>query len=234
MSDFGILAASFMNREGYGNDRTGLRPWPALLADALRRGELEALRWSTLFTSEVSRFGRMDLFSRLGLMAVELLDADFPSMQPVQRDATGVCVETLSGSTATDRRFLQMPLASTFAYTLPSTVLGEICIQHRFRGPVMCLLPVRGQAGSLETARGWLKRGESSAAVCVACDLPDKKIAAAVLSTHDAIIDDWLGCAVLIGSRTGAIREHPWRSGTLPQLARSLCTLNNPAPGHGA
>ncbi len=228
-----ILAASFLDLTGYGNDRAGLRPWPALVAEALQRGELESLRWGTLFNSETSRFGRMDLLSRLGLMAVELLEAGFEAMEPAQRDAVGVCVETRSGCTATDMRFLQLPLASTFAYTLPSTVLGEICIRHRFRGPVMCLLPAPGQAGSLETALGWLKRGEAGACVCVACDQLDKKIAASMPSPDNIPAGGWQGCAVWLGRRTGGSREHPWRLDSLPRLARRLCSLGNRAPGHG-
>jgi hypothetical protein len=234
MNDFGILAASFMNESGYGNDRTGLLPWPAPVSEELRRGNLEALRWSTLFDSETSRFGRMDLLSRLGLMAVELLDASFAQMEPAERDSMGVCVETRSGCIVTDRRFLEMPLASTFAYTLPSTVIGEICIQHRFRGPVMCLLLAPGQEGAMEPALGWLRRGEASATVCVSCEAPENKIATAALPPHDPTIGGWLGCAVLIGSRAGAKREGNWRPDSLPMLARSLCILGDNAPNHRA
>jgi hypothetical protein len=234
MSQFAVLAASFMGQEGFGNDRTGLRPWPAPVSESLQRGDLESLRWSALFASETSRFGRMDLLSRLGLMAVELLDAGFETMEPARRDAVGVCVETHSGCTFTDDLFLQMPLASTFVYTLPSTVLGEICIRHRFRGPVLCLLPVSGQGGSLEAATGWLNRGEAGACVCVACELMDKRFAASVLSPHDAPNGGWQSCAVLIGRQTGASREHPCRSDSLPRLARSLVATGIPAPSPGA
>jgi hypothetical protein len=232
MSDFVIRAASFIGMEGHGNDCTGFRPWPAPVADALQRGELEALRWGTLFSSEASRFGRMDILSRLGLMAVELLDAGFDTLEPAQRDTVGVGVETLSGCLVTDVRFLQMPLASTFAYTLPSTVVGEICIRHRFRGPVMCLLPVPGQSGGLETALGWLRRGEASVCVCVACDCWDKKIATSVLPPQDSPAGGWQGCAVLLGWRTGARREQPLEADadSIPRLARSYCAAAGNAP----
>jgi hypothetical protein len=222
MSQFAILAASFISAEGCGNDRTRLRRWPETVAAALQRGEVEALSWSTLFRSETSRFGRMDLLSRLGLMAVELLDAGFETWEPAQRDAVGVCVETCSGCTAADAQFLQTPLAATFAYTLPSTVLGEICIRHRFRGPILCLLPKPGQGGSLEAALGWLNRGEADACVCVACDLMDKKFAASMLSPQDAPGGGWQSGAVLIGRQTGASRKYPLRPDWLPRLARSL------------
>jgi hypothetical protein len=155
-------------------------------------------------------------------MAVELLDAGFEALEPAQRDAVGVCVETCSGCIAADAQFLQTPMAGTFAYTLPSTVLGEICIRHRFRGPVLCLLPVSGRGGWLEAALGWLNRGEADACVCVACDLMDKKFAASITSPHDAPGGGWQSCAILIGRRTGAGREHPLRPESLPRLARSL------------
>lgn len=224
-----VLAASFIGAEGYGNDRTGLRTWPAPLDESLQRGELDALHWSALFSSETSRFGRMDMVSRLGLMAVELLDASFDGMEPARRDEVGVCLETHAGSLATDLRFLQMPLASTFAYTLPSTVVGEICIRHRFRGPVLCLLPVPGHTGSLEVAVGWLNRGEADTCVCVACEVLDKRIATPVFSPHDAPTSGWQACAVWLGRSVGAVREHSLHLGSLSGLARSLC-----APGQNA
>jgi 3-oxoacyl-(acyl-carrier-protein) synthase len=230
MNEFAILAASFMGREGWGNDRTRLRPWPESVAGALQRGEVEALRWGTLFSSETSRFGRMDLLSRLGLMAVELLDAGIETMDAAQRNAVGVCVETRSGCTATDAQFLQTPLASAFAYTLPSTVLGEICIRHRFRGPVLCLAPVAGQGGSVEAALGWLNRGEAGACVCVACDVMDKRFAASVLSPQDVPGGGWQGCAVLIGCGTDASGGQPLQPDSLPRLARSLVASGIGAP----
>ena len=234
MSDFVIRAASFIGAEGFGNDLTGLRPWPSTIAEALQRGELEALRWGTLFSSEASRFGRMDILSRLGLMAGELLDAGFDALEPTQRDTLGVCVETLSGCLVTDARFLQMPLASTFAYTLPSTVVGEICIRHRFRGPVMCLLPVPGQSGGLEAALGWLRRGEASACVWGACDFWDKKIAGAWPAQQDLPAGGWQGCAVLLGPHAGASREHQLLAEPLPRLARSRVAAATQAPSGGA
>ncbi len=234
MNEFVVRGASFVGAEGFGNHRIGLRPWPASIAAALGAGELEALRWGTLFDSEGGRFGRMDQLSRLGLMAVELLSAEFDGMEPAQRDCVGVCVETRSGCVTTDFRFMQMPLASTFAYTLPSTVVGEICIRYHFRGPVMCLLPVSDHAASVETALGWLRRGEALAAVCVSCDLLDQKIAPFMLSAHHAPSGGWQSCAVLIGPRAAGASEPAPALDSLPRLARSLCAAVHGEPGTGA
>jgi 3-oxoacyl-(acyl-carrier-protein) synthase len=222
MNHVSVLAASCLGAQGYGNDRTGWRAWPGPVAEAMERGEWEALRWSTLFTSGLPRFGRMDMLSRLGLMAVELLDAGFAQLTPAERDAVGVCVETGSGSLATDWNFLRMPLASTFAYTLPSTVVGEICIRHGFRGPVMCLCRGRGQAGALATARRWLERGDAGACVCVACDFVHKEVAALLPLPDDMPPGGWQGRAVWLGKEGGQGRPDPWRSGSLAGLAQAL------------
>ena len=70
-----ILAASYLGPEGHGNDLTGLRPWPAQLNGAFQHGNLTELHWTLVFASDPGRFSRMDLMSRLGLIAAELLDA---------------------------------------------------------------------------------------------------------------------------------------------------------------
>lgn len=164
-----ILAASYLGPEGHGNDRTGLRPWAPDLADALARGELGAFHWSHLFPSDPARFERMDLMCRFGLAAVELLDAGLDSMSAAARDRTGVCVQTRAGSIAVDLEFLRTPRASLFAYTLPSAVVGEICIRYRLRGPILCVIPGLRDNG-LEAASAWLDDGDADACVCLSCD----------------------------------------------------------------
>jgi hypothetical protein len=56
MNDFVIHAASYLGPEGFGNDQTGLRAWPAPLRKNLARGELDGLHWSLLSDSDPSRF----------------------------------------------------------------------------------------------------------------------------------------------------------------------------------
>lgn len=222
MNGFVVCAASFIGVDGSGNNRTGLRPWPEPLATALRNGDLDSLHWSSLFKSETARFGRMDLLSRLGLMAVELLDAGFDSMEPSRLEAMGVCAETGTGCVATDLRFLQSPTAGAFAYTLSSTMLGEICIRHRFRGPMMCHPTGPGRSVALETAFGWLDHGEAPACVCLACELSDKKFAPAAFWADHPPQGGWQSCAVLIERRSGDDPGCPSRLNSLPLLARSL------------
>ena len=224
MNEFSILAASHLGPDGYGNDLTGHKPWPVELGEALRRGELDALHWSTLFASDSQRFARMDLMSRLGLMATELLDAGIDQTPADQRDRTGVCVETRAGCLATDLQFLRTPRPSLFAYTLPSTVLGEVCIRYRLRGPVLCLMsPGEGGGGAVQEAVGWLQTGDAGAVLCLSVEAVDPA-AARLLPTLDATLSGrWHAAALLIGGGDSARRRYTLVSGSVESLGRGLC-----------
>jgi len=210
-----ILASSHLGPDGYGNDRTGLRPWPAEIRPSLESGNVEALHWRHLFPTEAQRFARMDWLSRVALLAVELLDAQLDLLPLEARDQTGVCLETSSGCLTTDLRFLQSPpRPSLFTYTLPSTAVGEICIRHRLRGPVLCLLSAdaSGRQALRETA-DWVVQGDAGAALCVRCEalaadarpcLPDDAFASTAA---------WFGDALLLGRAAGAPRERPIEAG---------------------
>ena len=168
MNDLAIHAASYLGPEGFGNDLTGLRAWPSPLKENLSRGELDGLHWSLLSVSDPSRFLRMDLMCRLGFMAAELLAVNFDTLTAARREHLGVCVECFTGSLDTDIRFAQTPRPSIFAYTLPSTVIGEICIRHRLKGPVLSLIsPDTDGANLLGEAAEWLRAGDAEMVLCL-------------------------------------------------------------------
>jgi 3-oxoacyl-(acyl-carrier-protein) synthase len=223
-----ILAASYLGPESFGNDQTGLRDWPAPLGAALRRGELEELRWSALFKSEAQRFARMDWLSRLGLMAVELLDARFETRDAKDLEQTGVCVETAAGSLTSDAEFLRLPRPTVFSYTLPSTVIGEICIRHRFKGPMLCLMSSGNSTrAALDEAAAWLREGSAKACLCVSCEAvsPD---AAALLPPDLALENTWQACALLLGHSENSPREKSFMAGSLTEICLRLCTAPKP------
>jgi len=232
MNGFGILAASYLGPGGYGNDLTGHKPWPVELGDALRRGELDALHWSMLFASDSQRFARMDLMSRLGLMAAELLHAGIDRMPANQRDRIGVCVETRVGCLATDLQFLQTPRPSLFTYTLPSTVLGEVCIRYRLRGPVLCLMsPGDGGGGAVQEAVDWLQTGDAGAVLCLSVEAVDPAVARLLPTLDGAGSNSWHAAALLIGKADGARRRYPLGSGSVERLGRGLCGGVRSEPG---
>ena len=165
-----VSAASYLTPEGFGNDQQGARHWPE--QEMKPSGmDLARVSWSSVCTSTCSRFGRMDLLSRLGLMAVELLGINFEELPDEERNEVGVALLTPSGSISADIAFLQNISPSTFVYTLPSSVIGEVCIRHRLRGPVLCLTSNSVDGHSIiDEAAEYIRQKEAHAMICLACE----------------------------------------------------------------
>ena len=224
MNSFSILAASYLGPEGFGNNQTGLRTWPLLLAEELQRGKLDGLHWSLLSDSDPSRFLRMDLMCRLGFMATELLDANFDEMPTATRDHTGVCVESFSGSLDTDIRFAQTPRPSIFAYTLPSTIIGEICIRFRLKGPVLSLVsPVVGGADAVAEAAEWLRDNDVEMVLCFSIEAMNLETANSISLSENLRPPGWHAAALLIGRKENSRLAQPSISASLVQHCRNLC-----------
>ena len=225
MNHLVIHAASYLGPEGFGNDLTGLRAWPSPLKENLSRGELDGLHWSLLSASDPSRFLRMDLMCRLGFMAAELLAVDFDALPDTRRDRLGVCVESFTGSLDTDIRFAQTPRPSIFAYTLPSTVIGEICIRHRLKGPVLSLIsPNTNGADVLTEAAEWLRAGDAEMVLCLGIEAMNVSTANSIALPENLFPRGWHGAALLLGRPENSPREKSFPSGTLADVCRKLCS----------
>ena len=117
------------------------------------------------------RFGRMDLPSQLASLSVESLGIDFETLD---RSRIGVCMSVSAGSLATDidywnrRNDVGGPSPTIFAYTLPSSAIGEIAIRYRLTGPNLCF--VGSDAMLLAEASELIERNEVDACLCIACD----------------------------------------------------------------
>ena len=117
------------------------------------------------------RFGRLDLCSQLAVLAVEKLGIHF-ELLPRQR--IGICLSARAGSLTTDIEYWKGrdaaggPSPTLFAYTLPSSALGEIAIRHRITGPNLCFFG--DSAGLLEEAGHWIRSGEADGCLCVSCE----------------------------------------------------------------
>lgn len=224
MKNLSILAASYLGPEGFGNDQTGLHIWPPRLAEPLQRGELDGLHWSLLSESDPSRFLRMDLMCRLGFMAVELLEANFDALPAARRDRIGICVETFTGSLDTDIRFAQTPRPSIFAYTLPSTVIGEICIRFHLKGPMLSLVSTdTNGAGALAEAAEWLRVGDAEMVLCLNVEALNRATANSLSLPDNLRPADWHAGALLLGCGEDAPRSKPFTSGSLIEICRDLC-----------
>ena len=117
------------------------------------------------------RFGRLDLQSRLALLAVAALQVNFGEFP---RDRVGICLAASAGSLATDvnywngRNGVGGPSPTLFAYTLPSAAAGEVAIHFRLTGPNLCF--VGDDKIILPEAADMLERGEADACVCIFCE----------------------------------------------------------------
>jgi hypothetical protein len=84
---------------------------------------------------EYPKFYRMDMQSRLGFLASEIL---LKSASLQGREITALVLSNAAGSTDTDIRFntsiQTMASPALFVYTLPNIVAGEICIRHSLKG----------------------------------------------------------------------------------------------------
>ena len=118
-----------------------------------------------------TRFGRLDLLSQLAVLAVESLGIDFSILPP---DRIGICLAVRAGSLSTDVEYWKGrnapggPSPTLFAYTLPSSAIGEIAIRYRLTGPNLCF--VGDESLALKEARALIRSREVDACLCVFCD----------------------------------------------------------------
>lgn len=190
MSAVIVQAASYLTPDGYGSHTLGRRPWLDAQGRTYTGRAVMDISWSSLFKEPCPRFGRMSPLARLGLMAVELLDAGFATMTERQRTNTGICLLSPSGSLITDVEFLRDLSPATFTYTLPSSVIGEVCIRHRLRGPGLCLMSDEQAGRSLITeATERLVTGEADGMLCLVCEAGGPEVKALTNNVLDRAED---------------------------------------------
>jgi 3-oxoacyl-(acyl-carrier-protein) synthase len=234
MSPVGVVNAAFIGPDGFGSHETGWRPWPEAVQDVLQREGGGRLHWSYLFESEAARFARMDWMSRLGLMVVELLADGFEHFTPEDRENTGICVETAAGCLLTDIQFLRTPRPSLFTYTLPSTVIGEICIRHRFKGPTSCFLREMSAPGpALGEAISWIEQGDVPYCICLACEALETDLGEIIHAAPDALPASWGAGALLLGPDSQGIDASTLSERPLDELCRAAVHSKGKLPANG-
>ncbi|MBC8453828.1 hypothetical protein H8D64_02105 [PVC group bacterium] len=187
-----IFKASYITPEGYGSSSFGSKNWLDESGKPCVNKDLMSIKWSTLFSSSCSRFGRMDPLSRLGLLTTELFDIDFANQSDEENNQTGFCMASNYGTISTDIKFLQNISPSTFVYTLPSSVMGEVCIRHKLRGPCLCLMS-HGNDGQnvIQEACERIEMGEATSMLCLFCDIRTDDAQQYSKSTLDKNINFW-------------------------------------------
>ncbi len=184
-----------------------------VIAAASMVGE-EDVRMARLGT----RFGRLDLASQLALVAVEALGVNFDLLP---RELIGICLAARAGSLATDFDFWRGrdnaggPSPTLFAYTLPSSAIGEIAIRHRLTGPNLCLT---GEGSIIPEACDLLRRGEAQACLCVFYNVVTPAIAGLINSPAAA-----LAGAILLRLGGNGVRELGENDRDIEKMCRVLC-----------
>jgi 3-oxoacyl-(acyl-carrier-protein) synthase len=111
------------------------------------------------------------LLSQLALLAVESLGTDFSTMPP---DRIGICLAVKAGSLSTDVEYWRGrdaaggPSPTLFAYTLPSSAIGEIAIRYRLTGPNLCF--VGDEKIAIAEGRELIRRGDADYCISVFCN----------------------------------------------------------------
>lgn len=88
------------------------------------------------------KFHKMDSLSKLGFLAAEILLGDKSGNTAYEKDETGIVLANAASSLDTDINYQAsiadpvnyFPSPSTFVYTLPNVVMGELCIRHQLYG----------------------------------------------------------------------------------------------------
>lgn len=144
-------------------------------------GSLPALRRQDLFAEPDLRFGRLDVFSRLGLAGIVLAlrDAGLETWQ--EKRPFGLLASSRYGCLTTDLAYFAtvlpagggLPSPQLFAYTLPNSFLGEAAIRCGLTGPA-CVLSPAGDHGTavLTMAIEMLHWGEAPVMIAGCCDQP--------------------------------------------------------------
>jgi hypothetical protein len=88
--------------------------------------------------TDYPKFHKMDMLSKLGLLAAEILlkDGDHRGKYPAEE--TGIILSNRNGSLDVDLKYAKTMHAGAspalFVYTLPNIVIGEIAIRHKIKG----------------------------------------------------------------------------------------------------
>jgi 3-oxoacyl-(acyl-carrier-protein) synthase len=122
------------------------------------------------FSGQYPKFHKMDLLSKLGWAATEILLQDMP-MDMYAPEDTGVILANASSSLDTDEKYFEtvhdIASPALFVYTLPNIVIGEISIRHKFKGENAFFVQERFDTAFLTGyAAQLLESGAVKAVVC--------------------------------------------------------------------
>ena len=136
------------------------------------------------------KFFKMDLLSKLGVIATELLVAEDPD-RFTPREDRAVLLLSRTGPLCDDRLYQQtippenyFPSPSLFVYTLANIVTGEIAIRNKYAGDTTAFeLPAFSAAQIVSTVNTAFEDRGTASAVCGWAEAPDPDHFEALLMT---------------------------------------------------
>ena len=149
---------------------------------ALGPGRLPALR-SRLFLDVVHpRFGRFDSYAKSGFGAIALALGSAGLDRWTHKRAIGLIAGTRRGCQEADLAYFETVVShgeslaspNLFAYTLPSTMLGEASIQFGLTGPSLVVDDSDGHLAGVYAALDLIRCGFCETAVAGWCDVNSK------------------------------------------------------------
>ena len=112
---------------------------------SMPEGPLPPLRRDLCSSDPDPRWGRLDCYSKAGLIGASLAIKDSGLNSSIEPIETAIIASTFSGSVEVDHKYYETVLPQAgllaspnlFAYTLPNCMLGEIAIRYGLTGPAM-------------------------------------------------------------------------------------------------
>ncbi|MEQ1552732.1 MAG: hypothetical protein ABL929_01070 [Ferruginibacter sp.] len=90
------------------------------------------------FEMQYPKFYKMDMLSKLGWLAAEILLKNNFDTQKYKADEVAIILANTNASIDTDTKYFEtikdIASPALFVYTLPNIVIGEISIKHNFKG----------------------------------------------------------------------------------------------------
>jgi hypothetical protein len=123
------------------------------------------------FGFQYPKFYKMDLLSKLGWLACELLLSKGFDPGLYQPEDIAVVLSNSNASLDTDYKYMEtvkeIPSPAVFVYTLPNIVIGEICIRHKFKGENAFFVFESFDPGFIhEYVRDLMENGTAQACIC--------------------------------------------------------------------
>lgn len=197
---------------------------------------VDEIKWRDVSDEPFKRFGQLDAMSKCTMVALEMIGMR-SCVSAHLRDEMAIVIGTQEGCLGTDIDFSdgigseQGPSPRLFAYTLPSTVCGDIAIRHGLHGPNACFQAGRN-SGLVALSEGYhlLQGGEAEACVCVGCSA---LFASSVETARDKSLLDGDGNPSAYAVVLTRCDEPPIEGSTVAEEVTSLSALRDFLVGDG-